>query len=239
LANLGVLYANLGRYAESAEAIREAVEIQGKFLPPDHPDLLTTQFNYASALENNHQFAQAEQVFRKLIAARTRLLGPDHRFTLLSEQGLADTLYELHRYAEAAATALPAAQTLDRVAGEDHPYAMAAWAMYGISACLNGEGEAGLAALRKVEKGRRAKYGADDWHVFSTDLYLGSCLAAMKRDTEAEHVLKQGVAGLEGSRGASFHRTQAGYQTLRDLCTRTGRADEASQWQAKILPAFQ
>jgi tetratricopeptide (TPR) repeat protein len=239
LANLGVLYGNLGRYAESAEAIRQAAEIQEKFLPADHPDLLGTQFNYASALENNHQFAQAEQVFRKLIAARIRVLGPDHRFTLFSEQALADTLYELHRYSEAAATALPAAQTLDRVAGEDHPYSMAAWAMYGISACLNGEGEAGLAALRKVEKGRRAKYGADDWHVFSTELYMGTCLAAMKRDAEAEPMLKQAVAALEGSRGTSFHRTQAGYQALRDLCVRAGRAPEASQWQAKILPALQ
>jgi tetratricopeptide (TPR) repeat protein len=237
LSNLSVLYGNEGHYAESAASIRKAIEIQQKSLPPDHPDLLLSEYNYGGALENNHQFAEAEPVFRQLIAARLRVLGPDNQFTLLAEQGLADDLYELHRYSESAATALPAAQGLTRAVGENHPYTMAAWAMYGIAACLDGQGEAGLAALSRVEGLRRTLYGADNWRTFSTQLNIGTCLLVMRRDAEAEPMLLQAVAGLEGARGASFHRTQAGYQTLRDLYARTGRAAESTKWQAKIIAA--
>jgi tetratricopeptide (TPR) repeat protein len=237
LSNLSVLYGNEGRYAESAASIRQAIEIQQRFLPADHPDLLLSEYNYGAALENNHQFAEAEPVYRKLIAARLRVLGPDNQFTLLAQEGLADDLYELHRYSEAAAIALPAAQGLTRGVGEDHPYTMTAWAMYGIAACLDGRGEEGFAALSRAERLRRAHYGADNWRTFSTQLYVGACLVAMHRDAEAEPMLLQAVAGLENSRGASFHRTQAGYQTLRDLYARTGRAAESTTWQAKIIAA--
>jgi tetratricopeptide (TPR) repeat protein len=236
LANLGVLYGNQGRYAESSAATREALEIQQKSLPPDHPDMLLTEYNYGGALENNHQFAEAEPVFRKLIDARMRVLGPDNKVTLLAEQGLADDLFELHRYAEAAAVALPAAQGLTRVAGEGHPFTMATWSMYGISACFSGQGDAGLAALRRAEIARTASYGAEDWRTLSTQLNIGTCLIAMHRDADAEPLILRAVAGLEGARGANFHRTQVGYLALRDLYTRSGRTAEASQWQAKILP---
>jgi tetratricopeptide (TPR) repeat protein len=235
LSNLSVLYGNEGRYAESAASIRQAIEIQQRFLPADHPDLLLSEYNFGAALENNHQFAEAEPVYRKLIAARLRVLGPDNQFTLLAQEGLADDLYELHRYSEAAAIALSAAQGLTRAVGEDHPYTMTAWAMYGIAACLDGRGEEGIAALSRAEQLRRAHYGTDNWRTFSTQLYKGACLVAMHRDAEAEPMLLQAVAGLENSRGASFHRTQAGYQTLRDLYARTGRAAESTTWQAKII----
>jgi tetratricopeptide (TPR) repeat protein len=239
LSNLAVLYGNEGHYAESVASIRQAIEIQQKFLPPDHPDLLLSEYNYGGALENNHQFADAEPVFRRLIAARLRVLGPDNQFALIAQQGLADDLFELHRYSEAAAVALPAALGLSRTVGDDHPFTMAAWAMYGISACFDGQGETGLAALTRAEALRRAHYGADNWRTYSTQLNRGTCLVTMKRDAEAEPLMLRAVAGLESTRGASFHRTQAGYQALRDLDARLGRTAEANQWQAKILPAGQ
>jgi len=239
LSNLSVLYGNEGRYAESVASIRQAIEIQQKYLPSDHPDLLLSEYNYGGALENNHQFVDAEPIFRQLIAARLRVLGPDNQFTLIAQQGLADDLFELHRYSEAAAVALPAAQGLTRAVGEDHPFTMAAWSMYGISACFDGQGETGLAALTRAEALRRAHYGADNWRTYSTQLNMGTCLVAMKRDAEAEPLLLRAVAGLESTRGASFHRTQAGYLALRDLYARMGRTAESNQWQVKILPAGQ
>jgi tetratricopeptide (TPR) repeat protein len=234
LTNLSVLYANEGHYADSVAYIRQAIEIQQKSLPADHPDLLTSEFNYATELENNHQFVEAEPILRKLIAARARVLGPENKLTLVTQNGLADDLYEQHRYSEAAALALPAAQGLTLAAGDNHPYTMAAWANYGISACLNGEGELGLTALRRVENARRMLLGAEDWHTASTQVSIGVCLVAMKRETEAEPILLHAVAGLENTRGAGFHRTQTGYQALRDLYIHTGRASEAAKWQARI-----
>jgi len=239
LANLSVLFGNEGHYAESVAYSRQAIEIQEKYLPADHPDLLLSEFNYAGALANNHQFIEAEPILRKLIVARLRVLGPDNKFTLVAQYGLADNLYEQHRYSESAATALPAAQGLTRVAGEEHPYTIAAWGTYGLSACLNGEGETGLAALHRVESARRTSLGAEDWHTLSTQVSIGMCLVSMRRETEAEPTLLRAVAGLESARGANFHRTQAGYQTLRELYTQTGRTAEASRWQAKILPTAQ
>jgi hypothetical protein len=105
------------------------------------------------------------------------------------------------------------------------------------SPCLDGQGEVGLAALSRVEGQRREFFGIDNWRTYSTQLNIGTCLVAMRRDAEAEPLLLRAVAGLESARGASFHRTQASYQTLRDLYARAGRAAESTQWQAKIIAA--
>lgn len=236
LANLGVLRYNQGRYGESAAFIREALEIDRRYLPKDHPDLLGAEYNYAATLEHDHRVAQAEPLFRDLLASYRRVLGPDHIDTLLAQQGLAHNLLKQQRYAEAADAALPAAEGLSRIAGDSHEWTEVAWGVYGVSACLAGQGDAGLDALRRVAARQREHLEAADWRRGMTDVQIGTCLVALRRYTEAEPLLVKSIALLESQRGANFDHTQTGYRAMRDLYAGTGRPDEAAKWQAKLLP---
>jgi tetratricopeptide (TPR) repeat protein len=235
MGNLGTLFATEGRYQESILLVRAGLAKLQSVLAPDHPDILSFKNNLAGMLVNDHREAEAEPLFRQVWASRLRILGPDNPYTLFTALSLADDLSEQHRFTEAATIARPAAETLERVAGADHAWTLYGWNVYGVAACANGQGEEGLEALRRTLAGREKRYGAADWRSTSSRLAIGSCLVEVKRYAEAEPMLLQTVKDFEKSRGATFHRTQAGYQSLRDLYLGLGRPEDAKVWGSKIL----
>lgn len=235
-AGLGTIRFNQGRYAESTAYIAEALEMEKKYFPPDHPDLLDAQYNYAAVLESNHEAAKAEPIFRSLLASYRRILGPQHSDTFGAQEGLAHDLFTQQRYQEAADEALQAAAGLSGTVGEQSSWTDTAWGVYGISACLSGQGEEGLAALRRAVALRTKRTGADSWTTMSTNVHVGVCLVNLHRYDEAEPLLLKAVAILEKSRDKNLERTLTGYRALRDLYAQTGRADESAVWQRKMLP---
>ena len=233
--NLATLFATEGRYQESISLARESLASLQHVLPADHPDMLSFKNNLAGMLVNDHRAAEAEPLFREVWASRLRVLGHDHPYTQFSALSLADDLTEQRRFAEAAAIAHPAAQALDQVAGVDHAWTLYGWYVYGVAACQSGQGEAGLAALHRTLDGREKQYGPTDWRSVSTRLAIGSCLVYLQDYAQAEPILLETVKDFEKSRGPTFHRTQAGYQSLRDLYLGLGRTAEAGIWAAKIV----
>ena len=236
LGSMANLFATEGRYQESESLERESLSKLQSFLPQDHPDILSTQNNLAGMLVNDHRAVEAEPLFRDVLASRLRVLGADHPDTQFTAVSLADDLSEQHRFAEAATLALPAAQMLERLDGPDHAWTLYGWNVYGVAACQSEQGTQGLAALQRTAAGRENKYGPADWRSTSTRMAIGSCLTVLKRYAEAEPILLQAVHDFEKSHGPTFHRTQAGYQSLRDLYVGLGRPDKAAVWAAKILP---
>jgi tetratricopeptide (TPR) repeat protein len=234
VANLGVLYLNEGRMAEAVDYMRKAVDMRRKSLPPDHPDLLDVEYNYATALESQDQAKTAEPIFRELLATYTRILGSHNVNTLVAAQGVAHNLLKQKRYEEAMSAALPAAQGLSEVVGDGHQWTQTAWGVYGVSACLAGHGEEGLTALRRVAVLRRTGVDTVEWRKHITDIQIGTCLVAQKKYQEAEPLLLATVSGLEAERGTTYETTRDGYRALRDLYAQTGRADESARWEGKL-----
>jgi len=235
LSGLASLRANKGRYAESASYIGQALAIERRYLPPDNPDLLDAEYDYAVYLDLSRRAVQAEPIFRQLLAAYRKILGPESAETFGAQQGLAHDLLSQKRYQEAADEALAAANGLSRTAGDEYAWTLTAWNIYGSAMCFAGKGEAGLVALHRVEAVRERTSGPNSWGLMSTRVHIGACLVALGRYAQAEPVLQQAVAVLERDRGASFDRTQAGYRALRDLYAATGRAEQAAVWQKKLL----
>jgi eukaryotic-like serine/threonine-protein kinase len=236
LSNLAVLLANEGRYAESLPLAKEGVAKLATIVPADHPDLLSLKNTLAGTLVNDHRAAEAEPYFREVAAARLRKLGPEHPDTQFSSLSLADDLAEQHRYAEAAALAGPATAALERIEGPDHPWTLYGLHVFGSSACRSGQGEQGLAALRRAAELRDQRYGLGDWRSISSHLAEASCLVVLRRYAEAEPLLLHAVHEMEQLRGTTFNRTQDGYRSLRDLYTGLGRTDDAARWATRIAP---
>jgi tetratricopeptide (TPR) repeat protein len=232
--NLGVLVGEQGRYAEASALEAAALAVARKHLPPEHPDILDFEMNQAGALMGQHATAQAEPLLRHVVEARARVLGPEHKDALMAVVELVDCLIEQRRYAEAAKLGRPAAEGLQKALGFEHGVSLYGWNVYATAACQTDQAADGLDALRRVEAAREKLYGAGDWHAPSTRVGIGTCLVTLGRYPEAEVELLEAVRGLESARGPSFHRTQAAYQALRDLCSRQGRADDAGRWAAKV-----
>ncbi len=127
LSGLATIRHDQGRYAEAAAYMAQALEIERRRFPPDHPDLLDAEYNYAVTLEQAGRAVEAEPALRRLLASYRRILGPDHSDTSGAQQGLAHDLLSQKRYHEAAAEALPAAQGLARTLGDSDDWTLMAW----------------------------------------------------------------------------------------------------------------
>ena len=236
VSDLGILMGEQGHYAEASALTAEAVSVIHKYLPADHPDVLSFELARAGALMGLHRDAEAERLIRGVVEGRRRVLGAEHKDTLQAAVELVDCLTDQGRHAEAVAVGRPTAEALERVVGFEHPVALYAWAAYAYSACESDDAAEGLSVLRRVEAVRRRLYGAQDWHPASTRLGMGTCLAALGRLPEAESTLLEAAGALERARGPGFHRTQAAYAALRDLCARMGRDADAARWAARMVP---
>jgi hypothetical protein len=203
-------------------------------LPPDHPDLLAFEGQYASTLVNNGRPAEAEPLLRKVIAAETRVSGAGHKDTLMFQSLLANDLIELHRDAEAAAIAHAAAQSFATLLGADNAYTLTAWQNFAVATCNGPAPSEGLTVAERVEAAQRRLLPSTDRAVSSAESAVGTCLLRLGRYAEAEPKLLAAAAGLEAARGPAYRRTQATYRSLRDLYDATHRPQDAAKFAAKI-----
>jgi serine/threonine-protein kinase len=234
--SLAVLLGEQDRATEAAGFGADALALARAQLPADHPDLLNIEGHYAVALTNLGRGAEAEPLFRDVIATQTRVLGAGHKDTLLTQYAYMEDLHGLHRDADAAALAQVVARGLEAAVGPDNVYTLGAWMNFGIASCAVHPDAGALAVLRKVEAARRRTYPPGSWFIDSAALNVGACLIQLHRYDAAAAVLRPAVAGLEASKGATFHRTQVAYGLLRDLCRATGKGSEAQAWAAKMVP---
>jgi eukaryotic-like serine/threonine-protein kinase len=232
---MAINMANMGRYSEALQYAREAVEVAEQSLPADHPDLLPMESTYATALVNARRYAEAEALFVSVIARQTRVLGEDHKDTLLTQLMYADELLDLHRDAEAAQLAGSVARRLEPLLGADNLYTQQAWQVYGGAVCNDGQVDAGLEALHRVESIWRRLRPAGDRMIHGAALSVGQCLYRSHRYREAEATLLAAAKGLEAARGPAYRPTQEAYRALRDLYLNTDRGGDASSWSAKLI----
>jgi tetratricopeptide (TPR) repeat protein/predicted Ser/Thr protein kinase len=235
LQNLAVLLGHEGRYTESADFARQGLTVLKKYLPPDHPDLLTAEGTYAMTLLNLHDPPRAEPILRDIIARSSKVRGPNHTDTLVAQVQLGEVLIDLKRFAEAEQILRPTAAALDRVEGADTRYATGAWSDYAVAACSGQDGAEGLEAARRIDAIRTRTLPADDWHRMGAQADIGLCLVRLHRYAEAEPILLEAAAGLEAARGLEFYTTQLAYKSLHELYEDTGRGVDATRIAAKVV----
>jgi len=233
---LAILQAEQDRNAEAVANGRRAVELARQYLPPEHPDRLAAQTQYAGILTGAGRPAEAEPLIREVAEVQTRVLGAGHKDTLLTQWSLASSLLAQHRDADAAALALTTAQGLAATVGPDNLYTIGAWMIRGTALCEAHPGDEGVDLLRQVVASRRRIYPNGNWTVESAAVALGNCLFLAHRYAEAEAVLLPAAAQLEVSRGPRFHRTQQAYALLRDINRLEGKTAEAAAWSEKVTP---
>ena len=88
LSNLGMLYDDLGRYAEARPIYERVVAIREATLGSSHPDVANILINLASLYHHQGRYAEAVPLYRRSLDIRRAELGPEHSDTSLALENL-------------------------------------------------------------------------------------------------------------------------------------------------------
>ena len=120
LNNLAALYYFQGRYSEAEPLYLQAVEIDRRSLPEDHPSLATHLNNLAELYRSQGRYSEAEPLYLQAVEIDRRSLPEDHPGLAININNLA-TLYQFQgRYSEAESLYLQVLEINRRCLPEDH-----------------------------------------------------------------------------------------------------------------------
>ena len=118
---LAALYESQGRYSEAEPLYLQAVEIDKRSLPEDHPTLATHLNNLAELYRSQGRYSEAEPLYLQALEIDRRSLPEDHPSLAIRLNNLA-LLYESQgRYSEAEPLYLQAVEIDKRSLPKDHP----------------------------------------------------------------------------------------------------------------------
>jgi tetratricopeptide (TPR) repeat protein len=149
---LGVACFNVGELEFAEEALRHSLTLRNRLLPADHPDVLSTQFHLASALQGLGRVREAEQIHREVLAIRQRDAAVPSVELALSLNSVGGALFLQDRWEEAL--------RLQRAACEMHrgldnaDPVLAGNASFGLATtlCIMGANEEAMSLLAQAEQ---------------------------------------------------------------------------------------
>ncbi len=136
LSNLSALRRAQGRYAESEQLLRRALEIAKETLAPDNPAAVTIVSNFGVVLKTEGKYEEAEPIYRSVVEIDERKSGPDSDNLANSLYNLAQLLLDEENYSGAEPLFRRALGIVERTLPPLHPH---------VAYCLRGLGESLLA----------------------------------------------------------------------------------------------
>src|SRR4028118_327987 len=118
---LAELYQSQGRYSEAEPLYLQAVEIDRRSLPEDHPDLAMGLNNLALLYKSQGRYSEAEPLFLQAVEIDRRSLPEDHPSLANHLNNLGGLYKSQGRYSEAEPLYLQAVEIDRRSLPEDHP----------------------------------------------------------------------------------------------------------------------
>jgi len=224
---LGGLYHKRGRYAESEQSYKRALEIREKALGKEHNDVASSLNNLAELYHTMGRYAEAEPLYLRSLAISEKVLGKEHNDVATSLNNLAAFYMNTGRYAEAEPLFRRSLEITEKVSGKEHN---------DVATSLNN------LALLYVKTGRYAeaeplykrsleiKEKVSGKNHSSVAISLSN-LAGLYHDTgryaEAEPLYKRSVAITEKAFGKEHPDVATGLNNLAGFYKTAGRYAEA------------
>jgi tetratricopeptide (TPR) repeat protein/predicted Ser/Thr protein kinase len=183
---IGQTYSDLGLYAQAQRQLEQALDLQKRTLPKDHPDTLSTMSTLAGLYISNGKPSQGEPLAVHAAEARRRTLGADHPDTLASLFTLADLYRMQNKSAKAEPILLSLVQALRRVKGDEHPDTLDSQQVLAIVYRLQGKYIQAEPLLRHVLEVRRRVQGDEHPDTLRTMNDLVTLYGSMGRYPQAE-----------------------------------------------------
>jgi tetratricopeptide (TPR) repeat protein len=118
---LAGLYQSQGRYSEGEPLFLQALEINRRSLPEDHPSLAIDLSNLALLYQSQGRYSEAEPLYLQAVEIDRRSLPEEHPILATRLNNLAQLYESQGRYSEAEPLYLQALEINRRSLPEDHP----------------------------------------------------------------------------------------------------------------------
>ncbi|MBD2540372.1 tetratricopeptide repeat protein [Coleofasciculus sp. FACHB-SPT36] len=122
LNNLALLYESQGRYSEAEPLYLQAIDIDKKSLPADHPGIATDLNNLAGLYESQGRYSEAEPLYLQALDIDKKSLPADHPEIATHLNNLAGLYRNQGRYSEAEPLYLQAIDINKKSLPADHPH---------------------------------------------------------------------------------------------------------------------
>jgi eukaryotic-like serine/threonine-protein kinase len=178
LANLGVIYYEMGDYPAAEKVDRDALAMRIKFLGNLDTNVAMSLNNLGVTLWNQNKLAEAEEKQRRALAIRKQLLPADHPDIGMSFLNLGLVLWLRDDFAGAETNLAEALAVFKKQPGDDGP--IVAVLQHNLGTLLNqkGELEAAETMHKKTLELRKRLYKGDHSYLASSFTQLGIVLAA-------------------------------------------------------------
>ena len=194
--SLAIVYNGLGRFTEAESLLRLVLPVWDN--PADLPFAL---HNLAEACRGQAKFTEADALYRRAIALKEKAgSSPESSSSLaLSLHGLAQSLWEEGKPAEAEPFARRAAELREKALGPSHPDFAGSLTLLGLTQGDLGRYEEGIAANRRAMGIVEQRLGSNHPYVAFNLMNMGALYLAQRKASDAEPLLRQGIAILESA----------------------------------------
>jgi eukaryotic-like serine/threonine-protein kinase len=207
--NLAEAYHHAGRIAEAISTLETTLHLRESKLGLDHPATLSSLNNLACAYDDAGRTVEAIKLHEMTLRLLETKVGLDHPATLQSRNNLAESYRDAGRTLEAIAMHETTLKLFGSKLGPDHPATLAS--RNNLAAAYESLGRwADALVLRRDVLARRRNAHVLDGRLVGNDLAgLGANLLSQAKWSEAERVLREGVAILAKATPDGWRRYDA------------------------------
>lgn len=225
--NAGDVKAALPLYQRAAQLFRAE-------LGERHPITLSTNNNYATALERAGRVAEAARLYERIFRIRQADLGHRNRDTINSAINYGYILATLGRAEEAAPIYAEAADNARVVLGDDHPLTLGALNNYAAALVELGRPEKALPIYRQTLVSYEATLGERDPRTLAALGNVGGTLLALRRYEEAAPVLDRTQRLTRQTRGPAHPETLTSLSNYAFALVQLGRFEEGASLHEEV-----
>jgi len=236
--DLAIAYSGEGKLALAEKLLVENVASQRRERGEEHPNTLRSQFSLGLVYGQEGKYAEAEPLCLRALEAMRRVRGPEHPDTVSATIGLAALYQDEGKYSEAEPLLVQALETSRRVLGPAHDTTRSC-AAFLAKLRLAQQKYAEAETLLRESLNAKDSEGPYSWQPFERRSLLGLSLMQQSKFDEAEPLLLAGYRGLLQRKSVlpvAVSVEQAG-ETVVQLYTRWGKADQAAQWRQEVQTA--
>jgi tetratricopeptide (TPR) repeat protein len=234
LGNLATDYLFLGRFAESEEFGKRAVELTQRVLGPEHPNTLTFSYFLAMAEGFEGKQGEAEAELRRVLEMQERKLGAEHPDTLRTMGGLATLLFLRQQYGPAEDLFERTLRGQKTILAAEHPQVFATVNGLALARLAQQKFPAANSVLRENMAALEKKV-PDSWQRYNAQCLTGASLAGEKKYDEAEPLLLTGYEQMKQRESTipaiERHFLTFGKNALLHLYEAWGEPEKASQFE--------
>jgi tetratricopeptide (TPR) repeat protein len=233
LNSLGLTYSNIGRPDKAEPALREALALEQKALPPNARLTLDTLTNLAEIDLAEGRFVEAEAKHREILSAIEARELPGSTAIALHEVLLADALVRTGKLDEAATLAKNALARNESHLGVDHPRTSGAIKLLASIEVLYGNDHAAENLYRRALAGDGHSFGEGSSAVANDLVDLAPVLQRMGNHQEALSGLTRATEMLKTQFGDASPLTVGALLASADMAYSEGRFSEAQDFESR------